>query len=276
MTMRYNQVTGEDLIQITSKSPRYPYKPLHSMPTWKEYFEDLSRSIRSVLTQVYCPAPDEMESVYIRVFKKAFAESSSPLLTILAALESELLDLASRTKLTIHMVSADELDTRRASTMMQESCHFFPKLQWLVVGCVGPNIRRIEWNVGRIRESCDCFSCQRVNRSQSRFPADEHYHDFAKSDLFVKYPPDLIVAFHTGHGEPHALIDWQPTLHCILDLGVPAVFTTCSEKEAWDEEQSFNNMKAHFSKRPAENPWRGNVPKINLSMVSYDKSHCNY
>ena len=248
------------------------------MLTWKDYFEDLSqspraRAISSNITEGFFPVSKQMESARACALLKLAAESYSPLLTILAGLELEFFDLASRTKLTIHLVGAGELDIRRAC-MMEELYHLLPNLQSLIVGYVGPDVRPIHGDIGKTSEFGCCSECQVMNRSPHQaFLADYPYHDFTKSDLFLKYPPDLIVAFHTGQG---SIPDWQPTLERILDLGVPALFTTYNEEEALDEEQSFSSMNAHFSKRPTENRWRGRLPKFDLFMERYDVFYSNY
>lgn len=43
-----------------------------------------------------------------------------------------------------------------------------------------------------------------------------------------------------------------------------------------DEERVFNDLGAHFSKRPAENPWRGVLPKFDMFMERYDVYYFNY
>ena len=227
----------------------------------------------SMITEDFFPARKDIVSERACACLMLAAESSSLLITILAGLESELFDLASRAKLTIHVVGAGELEIRRAS-MMEELYHLLPNLQILVVGYVGPDVRPIHGDIGKILEFGCCFKCQGMNRSpRQAFLANYPYHDFTKSDLFLKYPPDLIVAFHTGHARS---LEWQPTLNRILDLEVPAVFTTYNVQLALDEEQSFNSMNAHFSKRPAENRWRGVIPKPDFAMKRYDMFYVNY
>ena len=107
------------------------------------------------------------------------------------------------------------------------------------------------------------------------FLADDPYHNFAKSELFGKYPPDLIVAFNSDHAESEVQ-RWQPTLKCILDLGVPAVFTTDNKSEAIGEGKIFDGIGAHFSRRPAENPWRGVLAQLENFMERYDVYYSNY
>lgn len=202
-------------------------------------------------------------------------DSSSLILTILAGLESEIPGLASRTKLTIHIIGADDQEIRRAR-MPEDLYHLLPKLQHLVVGYVGPDVGSAHGNTTKLLEFECCPKCQSMGRSpRQAFLADDLYHDFAESDLFAKYPPDLIIAPNSGHAESQVQ-RWQPTLQCILELGVPAVFTTYNKKEAVDEEQSFDKMGAHFSRRLAENPWRGVLPKFDMFMERYDVFYFNY
>ena len=43
-----------------------------------------------------------------------------------------------------------------------------------------------------------------------------------------------------------------------------------------DEEQIFDAMSAHFSRRLAENPWRGVLPSFDMFMEQYDVYYFNY
>ena len=68
-------------------------------------------------------------------FLKSAVDSSSFILTILTGLESEILNLASRTEITIHIIGADWEEIRRGS-MTEELYHLLPNLERLVVGYV--------------------------------------------------------------------------------------------------------------------------------------------
>ena len=266
--------SGEAMIQLPTESPRATYKPLHTVHGWKDYFEHLSESpLGNFIKSDFSPADDDQMSVRTCRFLKIAVDTSSLILTMLAGLESELPDLASRTKLTIHVLGADHQELQRAR-MTEELYHLLPNLNSLVIGYVGPDVGQDHGNTRKILEFDCCPTCQSMDRSpRQAFLANDLYHDFVKSKLFAKYPPDLIITYQSGHAQ---VSSWQPTLHTILDLGVPAVFTTYNEQEALDEERSFDEMGAHFSRRPAENPWRGVLPMFDLFVGRYDVYYCNY
>lgn len=272
--MDYITKTGETTIQLPSESPRQTYKPLYTAQTWKDYFENISESpYAQFITNDFSPANDYEVSLRACRFLKVGVDSSSPILTILAGLEAEIPDLASRAKLTIHVVGADDQEIRRVR-MTEELYHLLPKLQALVVGYVGPDVGTTRGDISKLLEFDCCPKCQLMDRSpRQAFLANNLYHDFVKSELFAKYPPDLIVAFHSGHAQ---VSRWQPTLQSILDVGIPAIFTTYNKQEALDEEQSFDEMGAHFSRRLTENPWRGVFPMFDVFVGQYDVYYLNY
>ena len=259
------------MIQLPIGSPRDTYRPLHTVHGWKEYFEELSGSpLGRFIKTDFSPADDTADSLRECCLLKVAANSSSLILTIMAGLESEIPDLASRTKLTIHLVGADNQELRHAR-MTEELYHLLPKLQALVIVYVGPDVGPSR---GKLMLLGCCPQCQEMDRSPHKaFLVNHLYHDFVKTELFAKYPPDLIVAFHTGHAR---VSSWQPTLPSILDLGIPAVFTVYNKQDALDEGQIFDEMGAHFSRRPAENPWRGVLPLFEPFEGRYDVYYCNY
>ncbi|CAD6583610.1 MAG: hypothetical protein ASARMPRED_001369 [Alectoria sarmentosa] len=274
--MEHIKETGEAMIQLPTENPRRTYISLGTVQTWKGYFETISDSpFASIITEDFSPAGDDEKSLSACRFLKVAVDSSSLILTILAGLESEIPSLTSRTKLTIHMIGADKHEIRLAS-MTEELYHLLPNLERLVVGYVGPDVGPSHGDTTKLLEFQCCPECQKMGRSSRQaFLADDLYHDFAKSDLFAKYPPDLIVALHSGHAESQT-DRWRPTLQCMLDLGVPAVFTTYNQNEAVEEEQSFKNLGAHFSRRFAENPWRGVLPMFDMFTERYDVFYHNY
>lgn len=274
--MDHIKETGEAMIQLPTENPRLTYKPLHTAQSWKNYYEDISDSpFARFITEDFSPAKDDKACLQACRFLKVAVDSSSFILTIVAGLESEIPDLTSRTKLTIHIVGADHQEIRRAR-MTEDLYHLLPKLQSLVVGYVGPDVGSAHGDTTKLLDFECCPQCQKMGRSpRQAFMADDLYHEFSKSDLFTKYPPDLVVAFHSGHAESQVQ-RWRPTLQCILDLGVPTLFTTYNKTEAVEEEEVFESMGAHFSKRMAENPWRGVFPRFDMFMDRYDVYYFNY
>ena len=272
--VRHTKETGETMIQLPTESPRDTYRPLHTAHDWKEYFENFAEHpLGKFINKNFSPADDDAMSLRACRLLKVAVDTSSLILTILAGLESEIPDLASRTEFTIHVVGADDQELRRGR-MTEELYHLLPKLQALVIGYVGPDVGPSRGNTTNLLDFQCCPECQKMGRSpRQAFLANDLYHDFVKSELFAKYPPDLIVAFQSGHAQ---VSSWQPTLNSILDLGVPAVFTTYNKQEALDEEQSLDEMGAHFSRRLAENPWRGVLPMFDMFVEQYDVFYCNY
>lgn len=268
--MGHIKETGDAVIRLPSEKPRSTYRPLHTAKSWKGYLRDLSDSpLASFITEDFSPAHDDKASLRACRFLKVGADSSSLILTILAGLESEIPNLSCPTKLTIHIVGAD-IPELGCANMTEELYHLLPKLQTLVVGYVGPDVGSNHGSTTKLVDFGCCPECQKMGRSpRQAFLADDLYHDFARSELFGKYPPDLVVAFHSGHADSEVK-RWRLTLKCILDLGVPAVFTTYNKSEALEEGKSFDGMGAHFSRRPAENPWRGVLPRLDIAMERYD------
>ena len=273
MVMNHFKKTGQAIVHLPTR-PRASYRPLYTVHSWKEYFEDLLENpFGKSIKGDFSPARDTEESLRECRFLKLAVESSSLVLTMLAGLESEIPDLASRTKLTIHVIGADDQDTLRAR-MAEELYHLLPTLQAVVVGYVGPRVGPSSGDTSKIQDFDCCLGCQRTNRSPLQaFVANALYHDFVESELFAKYPPNLIIAFQSGHAQ---VTSWQPTLKSILDLRIPAVFTSYTMRQALEEEQGFDEMGAHFSRRAAENPWRGVLPMFDVFLGQYGLFYCNY
>ena len=267
--------TGDAMIRLLSDKPRHTYRPHHTAKSWKGYLEDLSTSpLASFITEDFSPANGDKAALHACRFLKVAADSSSPILTLLVGLESEISDLSSRTELSIHFVGADILEFSGAS-MTEEVYHLLPELQTLSIGHVGPDVGSTHGNTTQLLDFGCCPECRKMGRSPRQvFLADDLYHNFAKSELFAKYPPDLVVAFNSGHAESEVQ-RWRPTLKCILDLRVPADFTTYNESEAIGEGKIFDGMGAQFSRRPAENPWRGVLARLGNFAERYDVYYSN-
>lgn len=242
------KVTGEIALQLVTQAPRHTYRALSSAHNWKEYFVDISEAplVSSRITEFLGPT-QETENCYnaCRTLKVA-VDTSTYIITILAGLESSITDLASRTSLTIHIVGATGQEVL-TSRMSEELYHLLPNLRDLIVGYIGPDIGANEAPVGLLDLDC-CPDCQSMGRpSRKFFLADALYHDFTHSQLFTRYPPDLIAAFHSGHYEAETETWWR-TLDRILDLGVAALFTTYNKYEAIEEEKTLEKKRTHFMK----------------------------
>jgi len=272
--IKHTEATGEVAIQLPTQSPRTTYRPLSSAMNWKEFFEDISSSpFGSYITKDFGPADDNAEYQRICRFLKAAVDTSTYILTILAGLESELADLVSRTSLTIHIVGATEQELA-TGRMTEELFHLLPNLRNLMVGYIGPDIGDREGLSELLDFEC-CPNCQAMGRPPRKFfMTNALYHDFTQSRLFTQHPPDLIVAFHSGHYEAETTT-WWPTVDRILDLGIPTLFTTYNEQEAVEEEKVLERKGAHFTKRMEKNRWSGVLPYFDNFVERYATYYLN-
>lgn len=78
------------------------------------------------------------------------------------------------------------------------------------------------------------------------------YHDFMNTQMYAENPPDLMIAFDSGHGDCEEEA-WAPTLEKILDSEKPAVFTTYNKTEALQEEAVSDRLGTQLLPWPSEN-----------------------
>ena len=225
------------------------YKLLSTTKNWKEYFDDISDSpLAAYITNDFQPAFNDEYSLNKCRFVKVAVKSSTYMITILAGLEHEFPDLLSRKSLTVHIVGADEQKTFTAMTA-EELLHLLPNLNSLTVGYIEPDATENPTTQTELLDVERCLACQRMGRPRRKlFVAGGRYHDFAQSELFRRHPPDLIVAFRSGHFKSETST-WRPALERILDLDIPALFTTYNKHEPIEKEKVFDEMGACFSKR---------------------------
>ena len=268
--------TGETKFMLPVMDPKSEYKPLESIKSWKQYYEELSgHEIGAFITDDFQPAQDD--AVYnrgCRIAKIAADSASTYSLTILSGLESTVVDLPSREHLTIHLVGADETELTNLRAT-EDFLHLLPNLRSITVGCIGPELPvEGEGHDDFLSLEC-CPKCKSDGRTRRIFGKRKLYHDFMKSSLYSKSPPDLIVAFHSGHADRETS-SWTPSLRRILDLNVPAIFTTYNETEAFEEEQALNALGACFVKTRSENRWRGAIPYSDVMEERYQVFYTNY
>lgn len=266
---------GDATINIKSKGPLLKYIPLSTVDNWKSFFLDIWGSeFGFYIEEDFHPGRPKPAGC---TFTMLGIESTSFLLTILAALESQVPDLAERTTLSIHVVGANTSEW--SHRYYEEILHFLPKLKELVFGYVGPEASPDDWTQpnGVVPINCCSVCKQQLGRSSWYvFHWSGFYHDFVETPLFGNYPPDLIVAFHSLHQQVEARL-WEPTLKSILKLDVPAVFTTLRLSEYDLEVKALEKMGAYFPsmgkadedsaqeremsnlKRTKINPWKGMI-----------------
>lgn len=267
--------TGELGVLMPTEGPRSSYVPLSTLQSWKEYFDFSGNPLAPAINKDFQPLKDDAEVKTIWRLLKLATESSSFILTILAGLESAIPDLASRTSLTLHFLGPD-LQELKIMRLHEELLHLLLNLQHLIVGLVGPDFPITGKDSEKATSVESCPECKTAGRTRQIFFSRSLYHDFcSKNPLAVKHPPDMLVAFNSGHADAESH-SWQPTLKRILDTGTPAVFTTYNQKEALEEASVLKNLGAKFLVRPEQNRWRGLIPCFESFEARYETYHQNF
>ena len=204
---------------------------------------------------------------------KLATDSTSNVLTALAALELTIPDLSQRDRLTIHVLKCTgwELVIRRLN---EEFLHLLPKIQLVTVGYIDFAVPSDKKITELLPDAC-CPQCTTAGRKRNIFLRNGFYHECDEASLFPEYPPDLIMACHSGHAEEEPE-SWRPTLERILETNVPALFTTFSKQEAVAEQDDLRSMGARFVQICGQNRWRGLVPKIDACGARYETFHYNH
>ncbi|MCJ1456290.1 hypothetical protein MMC28_006650 [Mycoblastus sanguinarius] len=274
MEIGHQKRSGEVRLMLPTMRPRNTYKALSTAHSWRQYFQDISgNSLGQCITDDFGPADNDSECLHLGRVLKVAAQASSFILTVLAGLEAEIPDLATRKHLTIHVVGASNIEIE-IQRMNEELLHLLPKLQDLIVGYIGPDFPSEGEGSNHLMDIECCPECTSSGRTRRIFVKRRLYHDVVHSQLLAQNPPDLLVAFNSGHAESETK-SWAPMLKFILDSGVPAIFTTYNEYEAIQEEQVLDKMGAHFSKRRSKNPWGGVRPYFDTFMERYEKYYQN-
>lgn len=195
----------------------------------------------------------EQGSLPICNMLKLATDSVSSVLTSLAALELTMPDLSTRERLTIHVLGGTvrELMILRLN---EEFLHLLPKLKSLVVGYIGPDIPSDADNGQLISSQC-CPQCAAAGRKRQIFLRKRLYHACDEASLFPEFPRDLVVTCNSGHADEETE-SWRPTLERILEMDVPALFTT------YDEQKIFDSMGARFVQNHEKNRWHGLAPRV--------------
>ena len=266
--------TGDLGVTMPTRTPRTSHVPLKTLSSWKDYFVFSDNPLASAVNDSCQPVEQDMKTVHISRVLKIATDSSSYYLTILAGLESAIPDLASRATLTLHLLgpSMEEVKTLPLS---EEMLHLLPNLKTLILGFVGPDFPAIEDESKGLQKIECCPECILAGRTRQIFYSRSLYHDFhAKNPRAVEHPPDMLVAFNSGH-EDSDWDSWQPTLRTILDMGKPAVFTTYNRQEALQEASVFETTDADFIVKPEENLWKGLLPHLDSFEARYDRFYLN-
>jgi len=108
-----------------------------------------------------------------------------------------------------------------------------------------------EWEV---EDAGCCPACVAQHRSRSTSIHGFTYHDYKASSKFKS--PDLIVAFNTGMYEEYT-DSWKTSLEVILDMNVPALFTSFNKDEAVQDLAILSSLHANIlTDSPVLNPMR--------------------
>ena len=268
------EAEGHNALQSPTEQPHQTYRPLSAAKGWYEYFKDFNgNDAIDCVKPDFTPRESEPNSVPICNMLKLATDSASNVLTALAALGLTVHEMSQRDRLTIHVLggTARELMILRLN---EEFLHLLPKVQVVTVGYIGPDVPSDGETTQLLLIEC-CPQCTTAGRKRNVFLRKRLYHECDEASLFPEYPPDLIVAYHSGHADEETE-SWRPTLERILETNVPALFTTFNEQEAVDEQAVLRSMGARFVQTCDKNRWHGLVPKIENFGTRYETFYYNY
>ena len=277
MLIKNIEVEGHNAVQLPTMKPRRTYKPLSTAQGWYEYFKDFNGTDAiNCVKPDFTPSESERNNGFACTMLKLATDSSSTVLTALAALELTIPDLSQRDRLTVHMLGSTARDLM-ILRLNEEFLHLLPKLQLITVGYIGPDVPMNKESIQLIPNEC-CPQCTAACRKRQCFLRTCLYHECDEASLFPEYSPDLIVACNSGHSDEETE-SWRPTLERILESNIPAVFTTYNEQEATDEQIVLGRMGARFVQTGNKNRWHGLVPKVENFGARYEvfyHNHFNY
>ena len=256
--------------------PAYParsYFPLSTVRNWEEYcrrhFTDFHEAVAGIAQDSTLSRMNPHAVKAVGIMAK---QSASIPLTMVAGLEKVIPDLSSRRRLCVHIVGASEREAS-GKGMMEEVLHLLPSCQCLTVGYIGPEAI-VHENEGELA----CSMCQGVGKTRNCIYFKGPYHDFLQSSENTK-PADFIICFNTGMSEVERA-SWAPTLKAILDLKIPAAFTSYSQPEIRLEKILLDGLGANFVLQPERNRWKGVIPILNTYPIAETNekswSYANY
>lgn len=247
--------------------PRTTYLPLSAAKSWLDYFTIISDKpmligrLSSNLEAIDEASPRDAETA---AAMRAATDKSTMILTILAALEVVFTDLGTKESLNLHLIGAmaKEMD---ALPLFEELLHLLPNLRNIHCSFIGPEMPSLisdgEDPGKRITLDC-CPPCANINRTRSMSMHKSSYHEFTASSGYT--PPDLAVAFHTGHSQ-EALESWYPTIRLLSQVPFPTVFTTFNKKEMEEETEILSRLNVNFLVKGAANQWKGMRPLLEVA-----------
>ncbi|KAL3908447.1 MAG: hypothetical protein SGILL_008475 [Bacillariaceae sp.] len=134
------------------------------------------------------------------------------------------------TELTVHVVGAGAYELP-ASCIWEEITHCLPNVKRLSVEFIGPEVCLIipHKELPTIPIDQVCPDCTIKGRQRCYGMYGYTYHDYQEKEDAVR--PDFIVAFNSGMHEAETE-SWKTSLEMVLDMNVPAYFTSYEESEA--------------------------------------------
>ena len=249
---------------LPTEHPRSTSVQLSSLGSWRDYYELSKIPTASCISTTNSVTSFDSETVtHYRDLKNTSNEMTC-IFTVLAGLEATITNLDTKSALTIHLVGAAGWEPSKFM-LTEELFHLRPGLKHLTVGYVGPEMSSFYHSIGvnspaskHLKNLDCCKECQSNGRSNRIFAYRGLYHEFLTTDLATHHPPDLIVAFTSGHQDTNVDL-WAPKLKQILASNKPAVFTIFNVIEASEEEAAFDKLGASFIMRPQINTWHGLV-----------------
>jgi splicing suppressor protein 51 len=251
-----HELTGTSRpIALRTMHARTSYIAPSSLSDWADYhervFPDFATGVQLFARQFQGNHSDAEHAA-----GTIFIDSTSMVLTLLAAMEHTIPNLQMRSKLCIHIVAAahKEFNTQ---DMMEELLHYLPKLETVVIVYIGPTLP----TVSTASQNHACYGCRQSRRRRTVILCPITYHEFAESAKYRANPPDLVAGFNTGMGEV-GVSGWEKSMRVVLESNVPAVFTTYTVFEALNDTNMLTELGASFVKTLEKNLWRGVIPLI--------------
>jgi len=175
-------------------------------------------------------------------------------------------DRAKPADLVLHVVGASPGYELPPTAIWEEITHCLPGIRNLRIAFVGPEacsfvVDAAEPDAVDWMDSVTCPACQSRNRTRSIALFGMTYHAYRASNKW-EGKPDLIVAFNTGMHE-ECTESWKQSLAAMLDLGVPALFTSFNKLEAVLDYDMLKRLHAAtITDGPVLNPVRVSKPEF--------------
>jgi splicing suppressor protein 51 len=208
------------------------------------------------------PSSEMQETVRrMWLFLLIATETSTMLLTILAALEDSLGDLATRQTILIHLIGANGKESANLM-LFEEILHLVPPLQTFKVILIGPDLFvAAEKNTKPEHSLESCPTCSSRGKKRALGLYGGLYHNYVKEPRYQK--PDLAVLFHSGRSQDQQE-SWRPTTKFLVESDTLTVCTTLTHREAREEVAELDTLGARFVRELEVNKWKGLVPKPQL------------